>query len=254
MNSLREKKVRSRSSEHLASFPQLNPNPVLEVGAKGKILFQNRAAVGVIRGASGEDGRVFFPDDLGKILAALDEGKEETLYREVKVNDRLFGENICLTPQFKTLRIYAIDITERRAAEEAIRKNTEKFELLAETAGRLLASDDPQGAVNDLCRRVMEHLDCQVFFLYMADPDRKGLRLSACAGIPEETARDIEWLQNGSAVCEAVARDGLPIVAEDILHLPDSRTDLVRSFGIQAYACHCWPTMWQPPWSATGSS
>jgi PAS domain S-box-containing protein len=236
-NSLREKKVRSRSSEHLASFPQLNPNPVLEVGAKGKILFQNRAAVEVIRGASGEDGRVFFPEDMGEILAALDEGKEEMLHREVKVNDRLFGENICLTPQFKTIQLYAIDITERRAAEEALRKNTEKFELLAETAGRLLASDDPQGAVNDLCRRVMEHLECQTFFLYLTDPDRKCLRLNSWAGLPEKTVREIEWLQSGVAICGCVARDGLPIVAEDILHLPDSRIDLVRSLGIQAYAC-----------------
>lgn len=233
-----ERKRLEKEAERLASFPRLNPNPVMEIGAGGELLFANQAAADVIREAAAGDARIFFPQDMDKILAALDEGKEEALYREVKVNDRLFGENIYLTPQFKTIRIFANDITERRGAEEALRKNKEKFELLAETAGRLLASDDPQRAVNDLCRRVMEHLDCQACFHYMADPDQKGLCLTAWAGIPEETAREIKWLPYGTAVCGSVARDGLPIVAEDILRLPDSQTDLVRSFGIQAYACH----------------
>ena len=40
------------------------------------------------------------------------------------------------------------------------------------------------------------------------------------------------------AVCGCVARDGCRIVAEDIQNTPDPRADMVRSFGIQAYACH----------------
>src|SRR5208337_1024494 len=35
-----------------------------------------------------------------------------------------------------------------------------------------------------------------------------------------------------------VARDRERIVAEDIFNTPDIRTELVKSCGIQAYACH----------------
>ncbi len=64
------------------------------------------------------------------------------------------------------------------------------------------------------------------------------LHLNAYAGIPEAEARRIEWLDYGVAVCGCAARDGCRIVAEDIQTTLDTRTDLVKSYGIQAYACH----------------
>ena len=130
------------------------------------------------------------------------------------------------------------DITERRRTEDAIRRAHDRFEILSETAGRLLMSPAPQQIVNDLCRRVMEHLDCHVFFNFLVDEDAGRLHLNACAGIPDGTAREIEWLDLGVAVCGCVARDGCRLVVEDIQHSDDPRADLVRSFGVQAYACH----------------
>jgi len=121
---------------------------------------------------------------------------------------------------------------------EAERKGKERFQLLSETANRLLATGRPQETVNDLCRRVMVHLDCHAFFNYLVDEQRSCLHLNAYGGIPEETAKEIEWLDYGVAVCDCAARDACRIVAQDILNTPDPRTELVKSFGIKAYACH----------------
>jgi PAS domain S-box-containing protein len=131
-----------------------------------------------------------------------------------------------------------IDITERKQAEQALRKSKQRFEILSETAGQLLATDKPQQIVDDLCRKVMTFLDCQVFVNYFVDEEKQRLHLNAYAGIPEETARGIEWLDIGVAVCGCVVRDGQRIIAENIPESDDPRTDLVRSFGIKAYACH----------------
>ena len=84
----------------------------------------------------------------------------------------------------------------------------------------------------------MAHLDCHAFFNFLVDEQAGRLRLNACAGIPEEAARQIEWLDYGVAVCGCVARDGCRFVAENISTTADPRTELVRSYGIQAYACH----------------
>ncbi|MBP1717992.1 MAG: sensory transduction histidine kinase [Deltaproteobacteria bacterium] len=132
----------------------------------------------------------------------------------------------------------AYDITERVRMEEALHHSEAQFKLLSETAGRLLAASNPQEVVDEICRKVMAYLDCQTFFNFLADEEARGLRLNACAGIPEEEARKIEWLDYGVAVCGCAARDGVRIVATDIFNTPDPRTDLVKSYGIQAYACH----------------
>jgi len=123
-------------------------------------------------------------------------------------------------------------------AEATLRNSETRFRLLSETASVLLASEDPQRVVNELCRKVMEHLDCHAFFNFLADEQVGRLHLNAWAGIPEEEAKKIEWLDYGVAVCGCAAQQGCRIVAENILTTPDLRTELVKSYGIQAYACH----------------
>jgi len=130
------------------------------------------------------------------------------------------------------------DITQRKRAEEELRWAKERAEILSHTSGQLLASSRPQEIVDELCNRVMDFLDCHAFFNYLADDEVMRLRLNAFAGIPEETARQIEHLDYGVAICGCAALEGSRIVAENIPEAHDPRTDLVKSFGIKAYACH----------------
>jgi PAS domain S-box-containing protein len=132
----------------------------------------------------------------------------------------------------------AFDITERKRSEQTLRASETRFKLLSETSGRLLVTNNPQGIVNELCRDVMGHIDCQAFFNFLVNKQVSRLHLNAWAGIPPEEARKIEWLDFGVAVCGCAARDGCRIVAEHIPITPDMRTELVKSYGIKAYACH----------------
>jgi PAS domain S-box-containing protein len=114
----------------------------------------------------------------------------------------------------------------------------ERLNILSQTSSRLLASENPQELINSLCTQVMKFLDCQVSFNYLTDEAKGKLHLNSYAGISEKTARKIEWIDYGVAVCGCVAREGSRIVAENIFETPDPRTDHVKSFGINAYACH----------------
>jgi PAS domain S-box-containing protein len=126
----------------------------------------------------------------------------------------------------------------RRRAEEALKKSLNRFELLSDITGRLLQEHEPEKIVESLCIKVLNQLDCHVFFNFLADDNKGRLRLNAFAGIPEEEAAKIRWLDYGMAVCGCVAKDGCRIVAEHIPATPDVRTELVKSYGIKAYACH----------------
>ncbi|HSB51815.1 MAG TPA: PAS domain-containing protein, partial [Dissulfurispiraceae bacterium] len=134
--------------------------------------------------------------------------------------------------------IFVSDITARKRNEDQLRKAVERFELLSKTARRLLESESPQGAIRGLCMEVMSYLGCDVFFNFLVDKSKGRLRLNACAGIPEETYRQIAWLEYGEAVCGCVAKDGNGIVCENIPDTSDHRTDFVKSLGIQSYACY----------------
>jgi PAS domain S-box-containing protein len=130
------------------------------------------------------------------------------------------------------------DFIERQQAEGSLRKSEERLRLLAETAEVLLRSESPQTVVNALCRRVMDFIDCDAFFNYLIHPSAGRLRLNACAGIPEDEVRRIEWLNLVENLSDRAALEGNRIVVEHLGETGDLRTELVRSYGIQAYACH----------------
>jgi PAS domain S-box-containing protein len=130
------------------------------------------------------------------------------------------------------------DVTEKRRAQQALQASEDRLRLLSDVASQLLFSDQPQRIVESLCRKMIEHLGCHLFFNYLVDESNGRLHLNAYAGVPQETAAEIEWLDFGVAVCGCVARDGRRVVAGNVQTTPDERTDLVRSLGVQAYACH----------------
>ena len=110
-----------------------------------------------------------------------------------------------LYPTSNGVSVYGVDITENKRAEEALLVSRRRAELLAETAGALLASDDPQRLVEELCHALMTELDCQAFFNFLVDEELDCLRLNAYAGIPADEARRIELLDYGAAVCGRAA-------------------------------------------------
>ncbi len=144
-----------RKIRHLASFPQLNPNPVIEIDADGQVMYANAATIEALQAHGLTDVRAFFPPDMGEILAALPVRERQTFSREVELNGNVFAEAISLNAEFNTARIYAIDITARKQAETALRhsESTLSSILRATTAGIGLVVNRVFHWVNDqMCR------------------------------------------------------------------------------------------------------
>jgi len=131
-----------------------------------------------------------------------------------------------------------LDITGRKQAEDMLMWTKRRDELVADVASRLLTSEEPQKIADSLFQKAMEFLQCDVFFNYLADNRLNRLHLNAYCGIPAGEASKIEFLDYGVAVCGCAARDAVRLIMEDIPATPDIRTDLVKSYGVKAYACH----------------
>jgi two-component system, cell cycle sensor histidine kinase and response regulator CckA len=230
---------RKRAEERLRSaalFPEQNPAPVLRIAGDGSLLFSNRAAellTAEWRRASGTEVPEFVRQETELALA-------DNRPREFEIHCGAREIWFMVTPFAERgyANLYGRDVTDRNAAARLLAEAKNRQELLAEVVGRLLEAEEPQAVVNDLARKVMESLDCDVFFNFMADDRQSRLHLNACAGVGEAEGRAIEWIDYGSSVCGCVARDGRRMVAENILASSDPATEVVRGFGVRAYACH----------------
>jgi PAS domain S-box-containing protein len=116
-----ERRQAEHEIRHLSSFPQLNPNPVLEVDSGGTIIFHNPGAIRSLEQLGVEpDVRLFLPEDLPALIHDLAQRESRMVRREVSIGNAAFAEVIHLTPGFGTIRIFANDITERNRMEEAL--------------------------------------------------------------------------------------------------------------------------------------
>jgi PAS domain S-box-containing protein len=108
--------------EHLSSFPELNPNPVIETDMKGEIIYINAAAIKMLKKLNvPDDGRPFLPRNLSDIIKKLEQEKEGRYeLMEVEINGRVFIESIIAPANLNVVRIYAWDITKRKDAEHAL--------------------------------------------------------------------------------------------------------------------------------------
>ena len=120
----------NREFARLATFPEQNPNTVLETTLSGEVLYLN------------PDARERFPDlaDLGldhpllqgieTVIATFQGGDYEHVAREVIVGDSVFEIKYCFLLNEELIHIYAHDITARKQAEEEVKTLAEQLRLL----------------------------------------------------------------------------------------------------------------------------
>lgn len=126
---------------------------------------------------------------------------------------------------------------EREQAQAQLQERSEHIQLLYETTRDLLSTDRPLTLINTLFAKLKPLIGIDVYFNYLLDEDKQILRLMFHGGISEETARAIERLEVGRAVCGAVAQQRCQIMQFDMQQSSDPKTELVRSLGINAYSC-----------------
>ncbi|HEY1187659.1 MAG TPA: PAS domain-containing protein, partial [Gemmata sp.] len=130
------------------------------------------------------------------------------------------------------------DVTDRKASEEGHQKQTERLRLLWEAASVLLTTDEPDAMMRGLFERIAGHFGLDAYFNFAVDASGAFLRLESCVGVPADAVAALRRLEFGQAICGAVAQCREPITATRIQQSDDPRVQLVKAFGIRAYACN----------------
>ena len=205
-----ERKADEERMRRLASFPELNPNPVLEVNLTGEITFCNPATERFLAelGMTGEECALFLPRDMDAVLQDWDRASESIFEREIDIKDRIFLETVTLVPQLETARIYAREITERRRALQALQSTLERFYTILSSmySAILLVTDD--GTVE-----FVNQTFCDYFNLGEPPQSLKGLtareiigRISPAYLRPEEAVTRIRQ----------IVAEGKPVKGEEV--------------------------------------
>lgn len=158
-----ERRAVGEKAAWLASFPERNPHPIVELSlATGAVHYANPAAVWLYPELPGHGPNHGLLTGLGPFSEPLVRGVAKLLQREVTVGDRTFTQTITYIAESGRLRVYSSDITARQAAEEAVRRqadelrtrNAELERFSRASAGRELRMIELKREVNALAREL----------------------------------------------------------------------------------------------------
>ncbi|MEI7432631.1 MAG: response regulator [Methanomicrobiales archaeon] len=113
----------AREIERLSAFPYLEANPVIELNQNGQISYFNEAAIDdLIRFGPGTTLEVFIPPDLQDLIHAMEQGDTSHHDRTVQIGTASYREHITVSPRFRVIRISAINTTEQRKIQTAMKE------------------------------------------------------------------------------------------------------------------------------------
>lgn len=123
------RKVEEKIS-HLASFSEMNPSPVMELTANGKVRYANPICYSLFPDLKERGVKHPYIYKWRSIVSQLRKNSYKDLEREVDLGDHVYLQTIQYLRTQGVFRIYGKDITYRKQVEEVLRKSEAKFRAL----------------------------------------------------------------------------------------------------------------------------
>ncbi len=114
-----ERKQMEERLARLASFPELNPNPIVESDLSGHIQYLNPSAQDLFPDLQTVGSLHPWLSDVESLVDRCLKGGNP-LHREVKIGESWYQQTINYAKKYQRLRFYGTDITERKQAEERL--------------------------------------------------------------------------------------------------------------------------------------
>lgn len=146
-----ERREAEEKLEWLASFPERSPIPILEATDDGRLTYINAEAYDAFPGIEESSKGHRLLEQVMSLAGSLDESGRDALLREIPVGDAVYQASLVKMPATGRVRIYLIDISQHKRAEQALRSSEESYRRLIETAEEgiwIIDADDRTSFVN----------------------------------------------------------------------------------------------------------
>ena len=143
---------------NLASFPELNPNPVVETDLDGNLYYVNPAAERLFPDLKEKRLSHAWLANLASVAEEFEKGQRFAV-REATIEDSWWEQAIHYVDGDGRIRIYGTDITERKRVEGALRETNRKLTATLESITDGFASFDKEWRyvyVNETATKLLE--------------------------------------------------------------------------------------------------
>ena len=127
-----ERKQAENKLAYLASFLERNPNPVVEVGLGGDIQYMNPAANGLFPELREQGPSHPWLADWEVVVRPFFEGRTKSTIRSVTVAGGSYQQSFDYVAQDQVVRIYSIDVTELKQAQDSLRQSHAQLRAIYE--------------------------------------------------------------------------------------------------------------------------
>ncbi len=115
----------------LASFPELSPNPIIEIDWEGKITYLNPSAIKKFPELERDKSNLEHPLLIGLVKSIKNHGSNTNLFvREIDIKNQVFEEYIHYLPEQKLIRCYVFDFTKRKVLEGQLKESEQRYKTV----------------------------------------------------------------------------------------------------------------------------
>jgi signal transduction histidine kinase/CHASE3 domain sensor protein/CheY-like chemotaxis protein len=187
-----EQRVQQRTAElartaekaaWLASFPENNPNPIIELDLeKGVIHYANPFTTRLFPDLQSRALQHPLFTELAKAAKPLLTNGTGVVRREIAVGDFHYAQTISRVPGGQRLRIYSNDITERKIAEEKAHAQLSRLELLHRITRAIGERQDLKSIFHVVIRTLEDNLPIDFGCICLYEPEAGALTVASVGG------------------------------------------------------------------------
>ena len=166
----------------LASYPRLNPDPVIEVGSTGEVTYTNPAAEQAFPDLSSTGRTHPLLEGIIQISAALRQSDQQERVREISLSGTVYEQHISYIKEADLIRIYLLDITSRKQAEELLATREHEQAAVAELGSFALSGEALDAVFERAVTLVARTLEVRCCLILEAESENTRLILRAGTG------------------------------------------------------------------------
>lgn len=164
-----ERKRAEETTRSLAKFPAENPSPVVRLNAAGIILYANEASEVLLREWNctvGDPAPAMWRELCTQALAAQ---ARHTL--DYEYGGEVYSFVVTPIIELNYVNLYAINITVRKQAEEALRRSAQRLEILHHIDRAMLTAQSPEAIAETALLRLRDLIPFQRADVVLFDTD-----------------------------------------------------------------------------------